>query len=80
MRTTSDYLAASVDAFVRLSRLTVVLSSVLDHFYTVSRNPGVMSPNEALSRASDCQAQLTRCLNELGLGPVLLRPSRTING
>lgn len=61
-----------------LSKLTRVLSSVLDNFYTINRNSCMMPPEEALSRASTCQAQLGECLSEQG--SVLLRPSRVING
>lgn len=78
LQATDGYLSASVQAFVRLSHLTVVLSSVLDNFYTVQQNPCAMTPGEALARASACQAQLTRCLT--GLGSMLLHPSRVING
>lgn len=74
----SDYLSRSVEAFVMLSKLTSVLSSVLDNFYTITRNSCMMPPEEALSRASNCQAQLGECLSEQG--SVLLRPSRVING
>jgi hypothetical protein len=71
-------LRLSTEAFVRLSKLTVVLSNVLDSFYLVHRNPRTMSPEEALSHAGDCQAKLRECLSEGG--SVLLQPSRVING
>jgi hypothetical protein len=71
-------LRLSTEAFVRLSKLTIVLSSVLDSFYLVHRNPRTMSPNEALSRAGECQSKLRECLSEEG--SVLLQPSRVING
>ena len=74
----SEYLCRSVEAFVMLSKLTRVLSSVLDNFYTITRTSCMMPPEEALSRASNCQAQLGECLSEQG--SVLLRPSRVING
>lgn len=73
-----DDLIQSVTAFVMLTRLTTVLSMVLDNFYTINRKSCIMSPEEALARASSCQASLRDCLSEQGT--VLLRPSRVING
>lgn len=73
-----DYLSHSISAFVMLTRLTTVLATVLEGFYTIKRNPCVMSPEEALSHASRCQTQLNECL-ELQ-GGVLQRPNRVING
>lgn len=74
----SSYLSRSIEAFVMLTKLTRVLSSVLDNFYTIARTSCMMPAEEALSRASNCQAQLGECLSEQG--SVLLRPSRVING
>ncbi|OAA57396.1 Transcription factor [Niveomyces insectorum RCEF 264] len=71
------YLSHSIAAFVTLSNLTTVLSSVLDSFYTISQNPCSMTPEEALSRASQCQAKLNESLPHQGSTP--LRPSRVIN-
>ncbi|KAL4808235.1 fungal-specific transcription factor domain-containing protein [Aspergillus unguis] len=67
----------SVSLFVKLSRLTTVLSTVLDQFYTVNRSSSVMTPEEALSRAGHCQAQLKDVLEQQG--SILLHPSRGIN-
>lgn len=67
----------STSAFVMLSRLTAVLSSLLDHFYTVNRSSSVMAPEEALFKASHCQAQLKDVLEQQG--GILLHPSRGIN-
>jgi len=67
----------SISAFVMLSKLTTVLSSVLDHFYVVKRSSCVMPPEEALSRASQCQAQLKDILAQQD--SILLHPSREIN-
>lgn len=72
------HLFNSTSAFVMLTRLTTVLSSVMDNFYTINRSSCVMSPEEALSRASQCQAQLRDCLAQQA--SILLRPSRGING
>ncbi|KAF4990007.1 hypothetical protein FDECE_14522 [Fusarium decemcellulare] len=71
------HLSNSTTAFVMLTRLTTVLSSVMDNFYTINQSSCVMSPEEALSRASQCQVQLRDCLAQQG--SVLLRPSRGIN-
>lgn len=71
-------LRPSTEAFVRLSKLTLVLSKVLDSFYLVHRNPCAMTPEEALSRAGECQAKLNDCLAQEGL--VLLQSSRVVNG
>lgn len=78
MQPPATYLAHSIEAFIALSRLTTVLSSVLDSFYTIRRNPCIMSPEEALSRASQCQAKLNESLPQQGSMP--LRPGRVING
>lgn len=42
-------LSPSIEAFVELTRLTTILSNVLNSLYTVKRGPGAMSPAEALS-------------------------------
>ncbi|CAH0056939.1 unnamed protein product [Clonostachys solani] len=67
----------SMTAFMMLSRLTTVLSSVLDHFYIVKHSSCVMPPEEALSRASQCQTQLKDILEQQG--SILLHPAREIN-
>lgn len=78
VNTVDDYLSHSIAAFVTISRLTTVLSTVLDSFYTINRNPCAMTPEEALFHASQCQAQLSEYDSQQGSG--LLRPSRVING
>lgn len=68
----------SASAFVMLSRLSTVLSSVMDNFYTVNRSPRVMSPLKALSKASQCQAELKDCLDQQGGN--LLQDAKLIDG
>ncbi|ETN43858.1 uncharacterized protein HMPREF1541_10989 [Cyphellophora europaea CBS 101466] len=55
---------SSVVAFISLTKLSVVLASVLDNFYTVKDSADRLSAEQALQRASKCQAQLTTWYTE----------------
>lgn len=69
---------SSVVAFISLTQLSVVLASVLDGFYTVKSGADRLSAEQALQRASKCQAQLTTWYKEYT--QVWEQPGSVING
>lgn len=58
--------SAAITAFISLTRLSVVLADVLDNFYTVKSSSDRLSAEQALLRATNCQAQMTAWYAEYG--------------
>lgn len=68
----------SVTAFASLSRLTMVLSNVLDTLYTIRCPSSTMAAQDALKEADKCQARLREWVAQEGA--IMHRSDKVING